>query len=85
MKTVYILRRIENDGYSYLSDKTLTFIKQKFTMGITFKVAETKIFNSEQEAESYLNSHEALRGLIEVVKVIIRKYFQEILKSRDGL
>lgn len=72
MKTVYILRRIEDDGYSYLSDKTLTFIKQKFTMGTTFKVAETKVFNSEQEAENYLNSHEALRGLIEVVKVIKR-------------
>lgn len=72
MKTVYILRKIEDDGYSYLSNKTFNFIKQKNNMASTFKVSDVMTFNSEQGAESYLESRSNLRGLIEVVKVIER-------------
>lgn len=29
MEIVYILRRIEDEGHSYLSNKTFNFVKQK--------------------------------------------------------
>lgn len=72
MKIVYILRKIEDDGYSYLSNKTFSFIKQKNNMASTFKVSDVMEFKSEQDAERYLASRSNLRGLIEVVKVIER-------------
>lgn len=72
MEIVYILRRIEDDGYSYLSNKTFNFVKQKCNMASTFKVSDMMEFKSEQDAESYLALHNNLRGLIEVVKVIKR-------------
>lgn len=72
METVYIVRKIEDEGYSYLSSKTLNFIKQKNNMASTFKVSDMMEFESEQDAESYLKSHTTLRGVMEVVKVIKR-------------
>ena len=72
MEIVYILRRIEDDGYSYLSNKTFNFVKQKNNMASTFKVSDMMEFKSEQDAESHLTLHSNLRGLIEVVKVIKR-------------
>lgn len=72
MEIVYILRRIEDDGYSYLSNKTFAFVKQKNNMASTFKVYDVMEFKSEQDAESYLSLHSNLSGLIEVVKVFKR-------------
>ncbi|WP_418822464.1 hypothetical protein [Phocaeicola plebeius] len=72
MEIVYILRRIEDEGHSYLSNKTFNFVKQKNNMASTLKVSDVMEFKSEQDAESYLASRSNLRGLIEVVKVIKR-------------
>ena len=72
MEIVYILRRIEDEGHSYLSNKTFNFVKQKNNMASTLKVSDVMEFKSEQDAESYLASRSNLCGLIEVVKVIKR-------------
>lgn len=72
MEIVYIMRRIEDDGYSYLSNKTFNFVKQKNNMASTFRVSDMMEFKSEQDAEIYLALHSTLRGLIEVVKVVRR-------------
>lgn len=72
MEIVYILRRIEDDGHSYLSNKTFNFVKQKNNLASTFKTSDIMEFKSEQDAGSYLTLHNNLRGFIEVVKVIKR-------------
>lgn len=71
MRTVYILRRIENDGYSYLCNG-LSFIKQKFNIASTFKMENLKEFMSEQEAEDFLKKHTAMLGVVEIIKVYCR-------------
>lgn len=72
MRTVYILRRIEKDGYSYLCND-LNFIKQNFNnFASTFKVENLKEFISEQEAEDFLRKHTAKLGVVEIIKVYCR-------------
>lgn len=72
MNTVYILRRIEKNGFSYLSSKTFNFIMQKINMASTFEVSDIMEFDSEKDAENFLNLHGTFHGLIEIVKVIKR-------------
>ena len=36
MEIVYILRRIEDEGHSYLSNKTFNFVKRSYEMSVFY-------------------------------------------------
>ncbi len=68
MDTVYILRKIEKDGFCYLCNDGY-YHKQTPSMNGTFNPYNLKKFKSLNEIESYLRGR-VTQGCIEIAQII---------------